>query len=184
MGYKTAGAASGAARGAAIGTSIMPGYGTAIGAIIGGIGGFFSGKSKEKNAKAKRSFEEEQALKRQQAEVRRRQNIVNVMNNLLAGTKQAPRDYSQYLTVDKEDLAPEEGSSAIGDAVEGLAEGAAGYQAARMNGSMFAPRGFGASGSAAPQRSYTWDYKGSQQPADFSNFLADPMGQKQRSYFG
>lgn len=184
MGYKTSGAASGAAKGAAIGTTIMPGYGTAIGAIIGGIGGFFSGKSKEKNAKNARTFAEDQATKRQQTELRRRQGLVDIINRLRAGTGQAAGDYSKYLTVDKEDLAPEQGTSAIGDAVEGLAEGVAGYGAARQGGSMFAPQGFGASGSAAPAYSYTRDYKGAQAPNDFSSFIGDPLGDKKKYGYG
>ena len=177
MGYKTSGAASGAAKGAAIGTTIMPGYGTAIGAIIGGLGGFFSGKSKEKNAKNSRKFAEDQATKRQLAEQRRRQSIASIMNNLLSGTGQAPRDYSNFLTVDKEDLAPEQSDSAIGALAEGAMEGVAGYSAARTGGSMFDPQGFGASGSKAPQYSYTRDYRPQQtQQGDFSGFIKDPFG--------
>lgn len=182
MGYKTSGAASGAARGAAIGTTIMPGYGTAIGAIIGGLGGFFSGKSKEKNAKKARSFAEEQALKKQREEITRRQRYVDIMNNLLAGTKQGPRDYSKYLTVEKEDLAPEQTSSAIGDAAEGLMEGASMYSQARAGGSMYAPRGFGMSSApAAPQYSYTRDYQ-PQRQTDFSGFINDPLGKNRGGY--
>lgn len=105
-------AASGAAAGAALGSVAGP-WGAAIGGVVGGlaggISGIFAGKSKKRKA--------EEAL----AEARRRQQVMNLTNQDIAGTTGLQQTYAQkYGNLDDQSLyAAAEGKESMVNPITG-----------------------------------------------------------------